>query len=63
MDTTQVPFDAEIDYFKAVAFDSERFFGKTCGFQVKSNFIHLKHVFQTKKEFFHCCYYFSFLVL
>ncbi|CAF3476169.1 unnamed protein product [Rotaria socialis] len=33
IDVTQVPMDIELDYFKIVAFDSENFFGSTCGFQ------------------------------
>ncbi|CAF3668265.1 unnamed protein product [Rotaria sp. Silwood1] len=33
VDAAQVPMDVELDYFKIVAFDSENFFGRTCGFQ------------------------------
>jgi hormone-sensitive lipase len=33
IDADQVPLDVELDYFKIVAFDSEYFFGRTCGFQ------------------------------
>ncbi len=29
--------EVELDYFKIVAFDSEYFFGRTCGFQVREN--------------------------
>ncbi|CAF1025090.1 unnamed protein product [Rotaria sordida] len=33
LDVTKVPMDVELDYFKMVAYDSENFFGRTCGFQ------------------------------
>ncbi|CAF4618549.1 unnamed protein product [Rotaria sp. Silwood1] len=33
VDADHVPLDLELDYFKMVAFDSEYFFGRTCGFQ------------------------------
>ncbi|CAF3803316.1 unnamed protein product [Adineta steineri] len=33
VDADHVPLDIELDYFKMVAFDSEYFFGRTCGFQ------------------------------
>ncbi|CAF3484061.1 unnamed protein product [Rotaria socialis] len=33
VDANHVPLDIELDYFKMVAFDSEYFFGRTCGFQ------------------------------
>ncbi|CAF3324025.1 unnamed protein product [Rotaria sp. Silwood2] len=33
VDVTQVPMDVELDYFKMVAFNTESFFGRTCGFQ------------------------------
>ncbi|CAF0822596.1 unnamed protein product [Adineta steineri] len=33
IDADKVPLDIELDYFKIVAFDSEYFFGRTCGFQ------------------------------
>jgi hypothetical protein len=34
VDADHVPLDIELDYFKMVAFDTEHFFGRTCGFQV-----------------------------
>ncbi|CAF2789091.1 unnamed protein product [Rotaria sp. Silwood2] len=33
VDSDHVPLDLELDYFKMIAFDSEYFFGRTCGFQ------------------------------
>ncbi|UJR31696.1 hypothetical protein I4U23_019177 [Adineta vaga] len=33
VDADHVPLDIELDYFKMVAYDSEYFFGRTCGFQ------------------------------
>ncbi|CAF1151653.1 unnamed protein product, partial [Adineta ricciae] len=33
IDANEVPLDVELEYFRIVAFDSEYFFGRTCGFQ------------------------------
>ncbi|UJR14978.1 hypothetical protein I4U23_001957 [Adineta vaga] len=33
IDANDVPLDVELEYFRMVAFDSEYFFGRTCGFQ------------------------------
>jgi hypothetical protein len=46
VDADQVPLDIELDYFKMVAFDSEYFFGRTCGFQVIGKSVStIKHPF------------------
>ncbi len=37
VDADHLPLDVELDYFKMVAFDSEYFFGRTCGFQVRES--------------------------
>ncbi|CAF0754677.1 unnamed protein product [Adineta ricciae] len=37
VDADHVPLDIELDYFKMVAYDSEYFFGRTCGFQFASS--------------------------